>query len=302
MFFGSSPDRRIVVTVTVIIPAHNAAAYLKQAVDSALGQRGVDVEVIVIDDGSTDETWDVMKGYGDAIRTARVVKGGPYKARNHGARLAAGVWLAFLDADDEWLPDKLAKQLALTEDGTEFVYTDCINFGEATHHKERESDSQRLWEGDVFEPLLLANFITLSSVLISRTAFERLGGFSEDLLGVMDWDLWLRYTAQGGRASSLPRAIDPIPSACRFGQQQRRGEVPRSVRGSPPGPGTTAGTTGEPVCREPGPRQRVGDICVVRRTQAPRAGDWLVPPINLLLALEDTDRTRRSLKCCIGMI
>jgi glycosyltransferase involved in cell wall biosynthesis len=195
----SAPDQQIVVTVTAIIPAHNAAGYLRQAVDSALGQRGVDVEVIVIDDGSTDETWAIMKGYGDAIRAIQVVQGGPYKARNHGARLAVGRWLAFLDADDEWLPDKLAKQLALTEDGTELVYTDCLNFGGTTHYKERLSDSQRLCEGDAFEPLLRVNFITLSSVLISKAAFERLDGFCEDLSGVMDWDLWLRYAAQGGR-------------------------------------------------------------------------------------------------------
>jgi glycosyltransferase involved in cell wall biosynthesis len=187
------------MTVTAIIPAHNAVAYLKQAVDSALGQRGVEIEVIVIDDGSTDDTWSVMKGYGDAIRTVRTVKGGPYKARNHGVRLAAGRWLAFLDADDEWMPDKLAKQLALVEDGTELIYTDRINVGEADHVDKLQSDGQRLWEGNVFEPLLCGNFITLSSVLISKTVFERLGGFCEDLVGAGDWELWLRYAAQGGR-------------------------------------------------------------------------------------------------------
>lgn len=186
------------VTVTAIIPAHNAAAYLKQAVDSALGQLGVEVEVIVIDDGSTDDTWSLMGGYGEAIRTTRMARGGPYKARNHGARLAAGRWLAFLDADDEWLPDKLAKQLALVRDGTELVYTDRVNVGEADHVDELQSDGQCLWEGDVFEPLLCGNFITLSSVLIKKTTFERLGGFSEDLAGVMDWELWLRYADQGG--------------------------------------------------------------------------------------------------------
>ena len=94
--------------------------------------------------------------------------------------------------------------MALTADGTALVYTDRINFGAADHVLERQSDGQRLWEGDIFEALLLDNFITLSSVLIGKAAFERLGGFSENLFGVMDWDLWLRYTARGAACGSAP--------------------------------------------------------------------------------------------------
>jgi glycosyltransferase involved in cell wall biosynthesis len=192
---GCSPDGP---TCSAIIPAYNAAAYVGQAVRSALDQRGVRVEVAVIDDGSTDGTWEVLEGFGDAIRRVRQERGGPYRARNLGARLARGEWLAFLDADDEWLPDKLARQLALADERTGLVYGDVLNFGDCGRVKERVSDSVCFLEGDVFEPLLLDNFVILSTVLMRREWFERLRGFSESLQGVQDWDLWLRYAAEGG--------------------------------------------------------------------------------------------------------
>src|SRR5438874_1191114 len=110
--------------VSVIIPAYNCAAYIGPAIASALSQRDVAVEVIVVDDGSTDETWHVLERFGDAIRTLRQANAGPAAARNRGARSAAGAWLAFLDADDEWLPEKLARQLALVDERTGLVYTD----------------------------------------------------------------------------------------------------------------------------------------------------------------------------------
>jgi glycosyltransferase involved in cell wall biosynthesis len=184
--------------VSVIIPAHNARAFVSHAISSVLDSRDVKLEVIVIDDESTDDTWEVLERFGDAIRKARQPKGGPYKARNLGARLARGEWLGFLDADDEWTPDKLTKQLDLAEEQVGLIYTGCINFGDLSRIKERQSDSVTLWEGDVFEPLLLGNFISLSSVLLRKSWFDRLGGFCEDQQGVQDWDLWLRYAAHGG--------------------------------------------------------------------------------------------------------
>jgi glycosyltransferase involved in cell wall biosynthesis len=186
-------------TVSVIIPAYNAEAYVGQAISSALASRNVTLEVIVIDDGSTDGTWQVLESFGDAICKDRRQQGGPYRARNYGARLARGKWLAFLDADDDWLPDKLARQLAVADDETGLVYTDRLNFGDCSRVKERQSDGVSLWEGDVFERLLLGNFITLSSVLMHKRWFESLGGFAVEQSGVQDWDLWLRYAAAGGR-------------------------------------------------------------------------------------------------------
>ncbi len=186
-------------TVSVIIPAYNSAPYVEQAVNAALGQAGVEVEVLVVDDGSTDDTWAVLERFGGRIRKERKPNGGPASTRNHGARLAAGEWLAFLDADDDWAPNKLAEQLTRADAQTGLVYTDCLYFGDSGRVAQRQSDGLRQPESDIFEELLLDNFITTSSVLMRKRDFVRLGGFDEgpELIAVEDWDLWLRYAAEG---------------------------------------------------------------------------------------------------------
>jgi glycosyltransferase involved in cell wall biosynthesis len=99
-------------TVSVLIPVYNGEAFIETAIRSALGQRGVSTDVIVIDDGSTDGTPAILRSFGSTIRVLRQANAGHVRARNNGARLARGDWFAFLDADDEWLPDKLSQQLA----------------------------------------------------------------------------------------------------------------------------------------------------------------------------------------------
>jgi glycosyltransferase involved in cell wall biosynthesis len=185
-------------TVSVIIPAYNAAAFVGDAVRSALAQRNMDREVIVIDDGSTDDTPRVLAEFGSAIRYQRQANAGHIAARNHGARLARGEWLAFLDADDVWLPEKLERQLAVAGAETSLVYTDRVFFGDTSRVTVRQSDVYELHEGDVFESLLLRNFITVSSVMIRRSWFDRLHGFDPEPYGSEDWDLWLRFAAEGG--------------------------------------------------------------------------------------------------------
>jgi glycosyltransferase involved in cell wall biosynthesis len=187
-----------VASVSVIIPVYNGAALVTRAVNSALRQRDVSIEVLVIDDGSTDETPAVLAGFGGTVRVVRQANAGHVRARNRAARMASGEWLAFLDADDEWLPEKLVKQLAVADEKTGMVYTERWNVGDIGRINERQSSGQPLWEGEIFEHLLLANFITVSSVIMRKTVFEELGGFDESLKVCEDWDLWLRYTERGG--------------------------------------------------------------------------------------------------------
>jgi glycosyltransferase involved in cell wall biosynthesis len=198
---------RPVTTVSTIIPVYNGEAYIARAVASALEQRHVDVEVVVIDDGSTDGTWEVLEGFGGRIRAIRQPNAGHVRSRNRGAGLATGDWLAFLDADDSWMPDKLASQLALADDRFGLIYTDRLNMGDYTGHNERLSENIRLYEGDVFEELLLGNFVTVSSAIMRRDWFHRLGGFCEDLRVCEDWDLWLRYAAEGGLVRLCPEPL-----------------------------------------------------------------------------------------------
>src|SRR5262245_59578198 len=186
--------------VSVLIPVYNGSEFIASAVNSALMQQCVDVEVIVIDDGSTDATPRVLATYGDRIRVLRQTNAGHVKARNNGSKMATGDWLAFLDADDEWLPDKLAKQLARADARTTMVYTDRRNFVEVDRITGKQSDTQELLEGALFESLLLVgNFITVSSVIVRKDIYLQLGGFEESLNVCEDWDMWLRFTAQGGQ-------------------------------------------------------------------------------------------------------
>lgn len=188
-------------TVTVIIPCYNAGDTISQAIDSALATKGVDIEVIVIDDGSFDDTLSVLESYGDRIAKHSQKRGGPYRARNLAASMSKGDWLAFLDADDDWMPDKLQAQLSRVTPEEGLVYTDRLNFGDTSRAKVLQSESVALYEGDIFEPLLCDNFITLSSVILRKDWFHKLGGFSTEQQGVQDWDMWLRYSAAGGRVA-----------------------------------------------------------------------------------------------------
>lgn len=191
-------------TVSVIIPAYNAAPFIADTVQSALDQTFPDLEVIVVDDGSTDGTVARLAAFGRRIRVYRQPNGGVARARNAGVALAGGQWLAFLDADDLWLPDKIERQLAAA--AAPMIYSDRYNFGARGDLPELQSLVTPMREGDLFVPLLReGNFITLSSVLIRRVLFETLGGFYTGLNGTEDWDLWIRV------AASQPIGLCPAP-------------------------------------------------------------------------------------------
>jgi glycosyltransferase involved in cell wall biosynthesis len=182
--------------VSVIIPAYNAAAFVAEAVNSALAQTHPDVEVIVVDDSSTDNTPEVLARYGGQIRVHRQPNGGVASARNTGAALATGEWVSFLDADDVWAPRKIEAQLDAAGAGS-WVYTNRFNFGERGAVPEIQSDVTLMTDGDVFVPLMLrGNFITVSSVMMRTALFNQLGGFYHQKGGCEDWDLWLRASSQ----------------------------------------------------------------------------------------------------------
>jgi len=173
-------------TVSVIIPAYNAASYIERAVNSALEQSRAPLEVIVVDDGSQDRTAEVVSRFPAPVRLIRKPNGGPASARNLGARHAQGAWLALLDADDWWMPDKLQVQLCHAADLSVGVIH-CLPGHQVTTVPDKLS-FRNMWE---------RNWIINSSVLIRRQAFEELGGFNEapDLISVEDYNLWVRIAA-----------------------------------------------------------------------------------------------------------
>ncbi len=123
--------------VTVIIPSYNLADYLPAAIDSVCAQTLPPLEVIVIDDGSTDGSWELAEAYGPPVQVVRQANAGVSAARNHGIDLAAGDWIAFLDADDIWEPTKLERQMAAVADQPEVVcvFTDFYTFGEGRENQ-----------------------------------------------------------------------------------------------------------------------------------------------------------------------
>lgn len=186
--------------VSVIIPCYNGADELPRAIDSALAQRGCEVEVIVVNDGSKDNSREVIEAYGDRVRGIHQVNSGLAATRNNGIKAATGDWIAFLDHDDYWQPEKLSLQLEAAK-RTEYdvVYTNARNFGDVDRVADLRSNPEEMLEGDLFQELLLDNFIVVSSTMIRRPVLQATGGFDASLGVVEDWDLWLKLSAQGAK-------------------------------------------------------------------------------------------------------
>lgn len=180
--------------VSVVIPAYNAATYLGDALDGALAQTHPRLEVIVVDDGSTDDTPKILSSYSDRIRVVRQPNAGSAAACNRGVEDAAGAWIAFLDADDIWHPMKLQRQIERCG-GAPISHTDSFCFGDGIAGDILRSSFEPPYHGRVLKHLLVSNFITKSSVLMRRDLFLRMGGFEPSYIGVEDWPFWLKVCA-----------------------------------------------------------------------------------------------------------
>jgi glycosyltransferase involved in cell wall biosynthesis len=186
--------------VSVIIPAYNAAWCVRRAIDSVLAQRYRDFELIVVDDGSQDDTASILAGYGDAIRVLKKSNGGLSSARNAGILAAVGAYVAFLDADDWWHPEKLLRQTDLMEQRPELVFCSI-----RTSVQTPEGNPLPDWRcaGDnqsTLAAIFKANAHVAgsgSAVMARRTAFAQVGGFDESLRSLEDIDMWMRLAAIG---------------------------------------------------------------------------------------------------------
>jgi glycosyltransferase involved in cell wall biosynthesis len=193
-------------TVSVIVPTYNCGRFIADALASILAQTVRDFEVIVIDDGSTDDTWKRVQAFGPSVKYIYQPNAGVSAARNTGIQASRGLLIAFLDADDVWLPQKLERQVAVMEDdpGIGVVYSWWGYMDEAgtplpqtqrpTHH------------GQVFEELLRGIFVLPSMWLIRRACFNRVGLFDPELR-FEDWDLLLRIAAAGYPFACVPEIL-----------------------------------------------------------------------------------------------
>ena len=215
-------------TISVIIPAYNAEKTIQETIESVLNQTFQDLELIVINDGSTDKTLEIVSSLSDSrLQVFSFPNSGPQKSRNRGISLATGEYLSFIDADDLWTPDKLKRQLQALQEhpeaGVVYSWTDYI-----------DESGQRLPGGhyfkfthDVYERLLLGDFIgSGSNPLIRKEAFVEVGTFDESLLGGQDWEMWIRL------ASKYQFAVVEAPQVLyRQSPQSWSSNLDRQVRG-----------------------------------------------------------------------
>lgn len=202
---GSEP------TVSVVIAAYNASRWIVETLESVLVQDFTDLEIVLVDDGSIDDTAQIVARYGKLVRYIYKSNGGQPSARNTGIRAAKGEFIAFLDADDLWTKEKLRLQLnLLNETRVAWTYSDAFVFDdESGNLMHRAGKLFRLYDGDILKPLFLGNFILSPTPVVRRSVFEQVGYFDEDEAVHIgeDWYMWLRIAAR------YPVGLVPEPLA-----------------------------------------------------------------------------------------
>jgi len=216
-----SPSTPILDRISVVMPCYNAAPYVDEAVRCVMGQTWPDVELIVVDDGSSDHSADLVQRLAEAhpgrIKLMHTSRLGPYPARNLGLRHCRGQFIAFLDADDWWLPDTLEKlHAALVESASDVAYCGWQNVGEGI-----QSEPYVPPEYEADDPV--ATFVRtcpwpIHAALLTRKLVDRLGGFSERRFSSMDYDFWLR-------ALALTRRIKRVPEVLAFYRWHGSGQI-----------------------------------------------------------------------------
>ena len=211
--------------VSVYTPTYNYGRFLGEAIQSVLGQTFQDWELIVVDDGSTDDTREVVDAFADSrIHYVYQQNRGNPAARNVALRLAKGEYIAFLDADDLWFPEKLQKQVAQLDglaSTVGLVYGDVYLF----NHEDgaiicRFLRGRRPPRGRVFDELLDTDgwFISDTGSLIRREVFQRVGLYDESLLTYEDWEMWVRIAS----AYEVEALDEPVARCRRHGNNLGR--------------------------------------------------------------------------------
>jgi glycosyltransferase involved in cell wall biosynthesis len=195
--------------VSVIIPVFNGERYLAAALDSVLAQTYPNLEILVVDDGSSDRSVAIARGYGDRVQVFTRPNGGPAAARNSGLAHAKGAYVSFLDSDDLWLPEKTAKQVACLEAHPEWG----VCYGKWDVMEGGDGVDPAKWtpagfpEGWIFESLLLhQGFMSINTVMVRRTCFEEVGTFNESLQTAEDTNMFLRL-ARHFQFGFLPESL-----------------------------------------------------------------------------------------------
>jgi glycosyltransferase involved in cell wall biosynthesis len=212
--------------ISVVMPCYNAAPFVEEAIESVLQQSYPHVELIIVDDGSSDESVQTIASVAarnpDRITVLHQTNSGPYAARNHGLSHARGNFVAFLDADDTWHPDALSQlHAAMTETLADVAYCGWQNVGEAAVNMQPHIPPDYA-ESDAAALFLQSCPWPINSVLLRRNLIDALRGFSERLPTAMDYDLWFRLL------STQPSVVR-VPEVLAFYRRYPRGDahIPR---------------------------------------------------------------------------
>ncbi len=181
--------------VSVIIPTFNRAWALEKAVDSVLAQDYEAIEIIVIDDGSTDNTLDLLEGYGNKIQVLSQENKGVSAARNLGIKRSHGEFVALLDSDDAWEADKISCQISFFEQHPDALICQTEEIWIRKGKRVNPKIKHKKPSGMIFEASLHLCLVSPSAVMIRKKLFELKGGFNEDFPVCEDYDLWLRISA-----------------------------------------------------------------------------------------------------------
>jgi glycosyltransferase involved in cell wall biosynthesis len=193
------------INFSVIIPVFNRAETIQRALDSVLAQAFPPLEIIVIDDGSTDATPAILQDYGHKITVIRQENRGVSAARNKGIKSAKGEWIALLDSDDEWLPEKLKLQAEFIQQNPDYQILQTEEIWIRRGKRVNPMKKHQKLGGYIFYQSLPLCIISPSAVAFTKKLFEKYGGFDESLPVCEDYDLWLRISANEP-VGLIPRA------------------------------------------------------------------------------------------------
>ncbi|MDO6763557.1 glycosyltransferase [Agarivorans sp. 1_MG-2023] len=184
--------------VSIIIPAYNSAAFIGKAIDSILGQSFSDYQIIVVDDGSKDNTVEVLQAYGETITIISQANGGASKARNTGIQAATGEFVAFLDSDDLWRSQKLELQVKAMRENNDWVacYSETSYKADEEQGLTKDKQNATLVAKNL-EQVFLHPYLVTSSFMVKRETLSQVGLFDERLETAEDIDLYLRVAENG---------------------------------------------------------------------------------------------------------
>ena len=189
-------EASIAPLVSVVLPTYNRGDFVKEAIQSVLAQTWIDFELIVVDDGSTDHTAEVLQEFSSLVSLRLENNSGVSRARNFGIAQARGRYICFLDSDDLWTSKKLETQVRWMEarPDCQVCYTDEVWIRRGV--RVNAMDKHRKYSGDIFERCLPLCIVSPSSVLMRLEMLEKIGGFDETMEVCEDYDLWLRMALE----------------------------------------------------------------------------------------------------------